>query len=86
MPAERRKDGPRRREPREPDDEPREAVELHDAYLQHRLAGGEQPNPRLYLRALDQFRRLPGAIRGRPGVTPPPEPDADQGDSGDDHG
>jgi hypothetical protein len=83
MPAERRRDGRRRRGPDEPDEETRESVEIHEAYLEHRLAGGKRPSAQLYLRALERFRRLPGAIRARPGMALPAEPDSDQADDED---
>jgi hypothetical protein len=84
MPPERRR-GQSRRERGEPYEELPEAVQLHEEYLKHRLAGGEPPSAELYLQALERFRQLPGAIRSRPGVNPPGEDsDADQaGDGGD---
>jgi hypothetical protein len=84
MPPERRRDGERRRERGERYEELPEAVLLHEAYLQHRLEGGETPSAQQYLQTLERFRQLPGAVRSRPGVTPPPaDPDGEQaGDEG----
>ena len=53
------------------DDEPfedEESLLLHDAYLEYRLAGGAPATPEAYRRAAEQFDRLPGVIRSRPGV------------------
>ena len=43
-------------------------VEVHDAYLEHRLGGGAPADPAAYRRAFEQFRRLPGALRANPTV------------------
>jgi hypothetical protein len=47
-------------------------VELHQAWLEYRLAGGVTPTTQLYLQSLEAFRRLPGALRARPPFVPPP--------------
>jgi hypothetical protein len=63
-----------------PDDdesfEDEEELRLHAAYLEYRVAGGAPATPEAYRRAAEQFDRLPGVIRTRPGVgqTPPPRP------------
>jgi len=65
---------------REPDDdelfEDEESLRLHEAYLEYRVVGGEPATPEAYRRAVEQFDRLPGVIRTRPGVgrTAPPRP------------
>lgn len=46
------------------------AVEVHNAYLEHRLGGGAPATPAAYRRAFEQFRRLPGAMRANPTVAP----------------
>jgi hypothetical protein len=53
----RKRDGDGEREPykEEPD-----AVRIHEAYLEHRRAGGAEPDPDAYLRAIEEFDRLPG--------------------------
>lgn len=65
---------------REPHAEEGTAVQIHQAYLEHRLAGGEEPTPEAYRRAAEQFQRLPGVIGAppaRPAVPQRPEPDDD---------
>jgi hypothetical protein len=63
-----------------PDDdefvEDEESLRLHEAYLEYRVAGGAPASPEAYRRAVEQFDRLPGVIRARPGVgqAPPPQP------------
>jgi len=42
------------------------AVEVHRAYLEHRVKGGEPPTPEKYRRAVEQFQKLPGAVRSTP--------------------
>jgi hypothetical protein len=66
--------GRRGREHAERHEETPEAVRLHHAYLEYRLAGGEAANPKRYAEALEAFRRLPGAIRSAPSATPPAAP------------
>jgi hypothetical protein len=65
------------------DDEPigevPENLDIHEAYLRHRLEGGERPSSKAYARAVEQFRKLPGAIRGKPPFIPP-DPPHDEGD------
>jgi hypothetical protein len=65
----------------QPDDElfeDQESLLLHDAYLAYRVAGGAPATPEAYRRAVEQFDRLPGVIRSRPGVgqAPPPGDEA----------
>jgi hypothetical protein len=88
MPKKRRGDGPQRdtadstgperptsgggREP-EPHEEGPGAVRVHQAYLEHRLGGGERATPEAYRRAVEQFQRLPGAMRSVPPVALPDE-------------
>jgi hypothetical protein len=78
MPARRRK--PPDDYPPPPSDEEspenEDSLLVHEAYLQHRLGGGEPATPEAYRRAVEQFERLPGAVRTRPsaGQTEPPRP------------
>jgi hypothetical protein len=67
---------------REPHEEESGAVEVHRAYLEHRLAGGEPATPELYRRAVEQFQKLPGATRSVPPATPPEKPGTER--AGDD--
>jgi hypothetical protein len=62
-----------------PHEEEGHAVEVHEAYLAHRFAGGETPDPEARLRAIEQFERLPGAL-----PTMPPAPADDTGGPEDD--
>jgi hypothetical protein len=80
MPPRKRRDDnpPRDDHDREPHVEEGTAVQIHQAYLEQRLAGGEEPTPEAYRRAVEQFQRLPGAIGAPPtrSAEPPrPEPD-----------
>jgi hypothetical protein len=61
-------------EPRKPHKEQRDAVKIHEAYLQHRLGGGEPASPEAYRRAVEAFEKLPGALRSTPASVPPKEP------------
>lgn len=45
---------------RNPDADP---VRIHREYVQRRIGGGELPTPEAYERAVDQWHRLPGAVR-----------------------
>jgi hypothetical protein len=84
MPSRRRKppdDTPPPPGPAPDDDEffeVEEELRLHEAYLEYRVAGGAPATPEAYRRAVEQFDRLPGVIRSRPGVgqapSPPPTP------------
>lgn len=67
---------------REPFRESEGAIRVHQAYLEHRLGGGERATTQAYLRAIKQFQKLPGAIRSKPAVEPP-EPAADDTENGD---
>jgi hypothetical protein len=60
--------------PREPHEEEGSAVKIHEAYLEHRLGGGETPTPEAYRRAIEQFEKLPGAMRATPDTIGPKEP------------
>jgi len=50
------------------------AVQVHEAYLEERVAGGAPPDPAMYARAAEQLRRLPGAHRAVPPPVVPEEP------------
>ncbi len=72
----------RRRKPaedRRPHVEAGDAVRVHEAYIEERLGGGEEPDAASYRRALQQFEQLPGAVRTIP---PAPEPDVDEPEGG----
>lgn len=73
---------------KEPFRESKGAVRVHQAYLEYRLGGGEPATSQAYLRAFEQFRKLPGAIRGKPAVKipEPPADDYDGDDKQDDKG
>lgn len=58
-----------------PHTEPRGAVKIHEAYLEHRLGGGAEATPDRYRRGLEQFEKLPGAVRSTPPATPAAEPE-----------
>jgi len=45
---------------RNPDADP---VRIHRQYVQDRIGGGELPTPEAYERAVEQWHRLPGAVR-----------------------
>ena len=62
-------------ERREPYKEQGHAVQVHEAYLKHRLEGGEPASPEAYRRAIEQFQKLPGAVRSTPVVVPKQETD-----------
>ncbi|MCL6282619.1 hypothetical protein M3P21_03670 [Ruegeria sp. 2012CJ41-6] len=70
----------------EPTGEVPENLDVHEAFLKHRLEGGEEPSSQAYARAVEQFKKLPGAIRGKPAFIPPTPPDDDDGDDGDSSG
>jgi hypothetical protein len=59
---------------REPHKEQKDAVKIHEAYLQHRSGGGEPASPEAYRRALEQFEKLPGATRSTPVNVPEQKP------------
>jgi hypothetical protein len=65
---------PRAPHEREPHEEEGSAVKIHEAYLQHRLGGGETPTSEAYRRAIEQFEKLPGAVRSSPDANAPKEP------------
>ena len=75
-----------------PDDdeffEDEESVRLNEAYAEHRVAGGAPATPEAYQRAVEQFQRLPGAVRTRPGIgrasrrTAPPDEEPRPDDAG----
>jgi len=70
-----------------PPKEEKGAVEIHRAYLEHRLAGGEPATPEAYRRAVEQFEKLPGAMRTVPPPPPPEKPaDEDKGKTDDKKG
>jgi hypothetical protein len=78
------------RDPRKPHEEHDNAVKVHEAYLQHRLGGGEPASPEAYRRALEQFEKLPGAMRSTPVPVRPKEeggkPERDPGEEGNEGG
>ncbi|WP_448072128.1 hypothetical protein [Georgenia yuyongxinii] len=45
---------------RDPDADP---VRIHREYVERRIGGGEPPTTDAYARALEEFHRLPGAVR-----------------------
>jgi hypothetical protein len=59
---------------REPHHEEDSAVKTHEEYLKHRLGGGEPASPEAYRRAVEQFEKLPGAMRSTPEIVRPEEP------------
>jgi hypothetical protein len=64
-------DGPPGRPPglsRNPDADP---VKIHREYVQRRLGGGALPTPEAYERALDEWHKIPGAVRGPAGEVHP---------------
>jgi hypothetical protein len=63
---------------RHPHEEQGDAVRIHEAYLEHRLAGGGAPDPEAHLRAIEEFERLPGALRTTPRATPDESSGADE--------
>jgi len=63
----------------EPHKEEGSAIQVHQAYLEHRNRGGEPPSPDAYRRAIEQFQRLPGAVRRAPEVVPDKKPDDSAG-------
>jgi hypothetical protein len=75
-----------------PDDdeffEDEESVRLNETYAEHRVAGGAPATPEAYRRAVEQFQRLPGAARTRPGAgrasrrTMPPDEEPRPDDAG----
>jgi len=66
----------------EPIGEEPENLDIHEAFLKHRLEGGEPPSSQAYARAVEQFQKLPGAIRGKPAFIPPAPTDDDNSDDG----
>lgn len=55
---------------RRPYKEESHAVDVHKAYLEHRLKGGEPASPEAYRRAIEQFQKLPGATQSTPAAVP----------------
>jgi hypothetical protein len=53
---------------RNPDADP---VRIHREYVQRRLGGGALPTPEAYENALEEWHRLPGAVRGPAGEVHP---------------
>jgi hypothetical protein len=67
-------------------EEQRGAVDVHRAYLEHRLAGGEPASPEAYRRAIEQFQKLPGAMRTVPPAASPEKPGSEPGAKDEDKG
>jgi hypothetical protein len=76
-------DGDDHQEP-PPHKEESDAVRVHQAYLEHRLGGGEPATPEAFRHAIEQFQKLPGAVRSAPSPVAPETPDAEH--RSDDHG
>jgi hypothetical protein len=70
-------DGDDHQEP-PPHEEQSDAVKVHEAYLEHRLGGGEPATPEAFRRAIEQFQKLPGAIRSVPSQATPEKPGDEQ--------
>jgi hypothetical protein len=69
MPPQKRKPKPKSDDYDEPPSESPEdegSIRVHDAYLEHRLGGGEPATPEAFRRAVEQFEQLPGAVRTGP--------------------
>jgi hypothetical protein len=68
---------PARQRPRQGGEPPRlgnpgaDPVKVHRQYLEWHIGGGAPPTPELYAQAIEQFRRIPGAIRAPATETPP---------------
>ena len=61
-------------EPRGPGNPNADPQKIHRDYLERRLGGGAPATPEAYSRALEQWRKLPGAVS-----TPPTEVKVDDG-------
>jgi hypothetical protein len=61
---------------RNPDADP---VRIHREYVQRRLGGGALPTPEAYENALEEWHRLPGAVRGPAGEVHPDREPPDAG-------
>jgi hypothetical protein len=68
----------------EPHKEQSGSVQVHQAYLEHRLAGGEPATPEAFRRAVEQFEKLAGAVRSLPPAVAPDRPSAETGRRQDD--
>jgi hypothetical protein len=53
---------------RNPDADP---VKIHREYVQRRLGGGALPTPEAYEDALEEWHKIPGAVRGSAGEVHP---------------
>jgi hypothetical protein len=71
----------------EPHQEEGGAVRVHQAYLEHRLGGGEPATPEAYRRAVEQFQKLPGAMPSVPPAAPSetPQAEAEKPEAGDEN-
>ena len=56
-------------------------VRIHREYVQRRIGGGAQPTPQAYERALEQWHRLPGAVRTPATEVRPPDQPAERRDA-----
>jgi hypothetical protein len=75
--------------PGRPDADP---VRIHEEFTERRRAGGAPATPDAYARAIDQWNKLPGAVR-LPSTGPPageptqsPEPEEEEGEDDRDEG
>lgn len=56
-------------------------VRIHEDYVRHHMSGGDPATPEAYERAMEQFRRLPGAVRVRtPHLKPGPDKSEPEGE------
>ena len=58
----------------EPHEEEGGAVQVHQAFLEHRLKGGAPATPQAFRSAIEQFQKLPGATRSVPPLASPESP------------
>jgi hypothetical protein len=68
-------------EPQGPKHRGGDPVRIHEDYVRRHLGGGAPPTPEAYERAIEQFNRLPGAMR-TPTKTRPARPVPKSDDEG----